>query len=138
MTFDSAHSRYFPDMPFRHVTAIVIGAVLVFVAVLVLWSYYLIPRPPPIASSESPAPAPVASVTVEMLHVSSIVLGNPPLAVVNGKTVTEGGSLKLKRSAGVVVLRVIKIEDGVVHFTNDGQKIDARLAKSPIRDTGRQ
>jgi hypothetical protein len=114
----------------------VVGGIVFLVAFLIWTGGYVIReghrqmgvlQPTPRVSNKSPVLHRVAPVTAAMLHVGSIVLGNPPLAVVNGKTVTEGSSLEVKTSAGIVVLRVVKIEDGIVHFDHDGQMIDARL-----------
>jgi hypothetical protein len=88
--------------------------------------------PIPVASTGTigVAAAPMApgSVTAEMLHVTSIALGEPHLAVVNGKRLAEGESLLVATPAGVATLRVTRIEDGVVHFDYGGQLIDAKLA----------
>jgi hypothetical protein len=122
----------------------VVGGVVFLVAFLIWTGGYVIKeghremgvlQPTPRVSNKSPVPRRVARVTAGMLHIGSIVLGNPPLAVVNGKTVTEGSSLEVKTSAGIVVLRVVKIEDGIVHFSYDGQMIDARLSAQPARQT---
>lgn len=69
----------------------------------------------------------LSAVTPEMLRVTSIALGDHPLAVVNGQGVAKGDSLVLKTAAGNVNLLVTKIEDGVVQFDFGGQKIDAKL-----------
>ena len=73
------------------------------------------------------APTAPGSVTAEMLHVTSIALGDLRLAVVNGKRLAEGDSLLVATPAGVATLRVTSIEDGVVHFDYGGQSIDAKL-----------
>jgi hypothetical protein len=88
-----------------------------------------------IGVSATPAPSimaketarPATLITAEMFRVTSIVLGEVPLAVVNGKSMAEGDSFELKTSSGVVKLRVVKIADGVVHLDHDGQMIAARL-----------
>ena len=87
------------------------------------------PMPVASAATVAVAEAPTApgSVTTEMLHVTSIALGDLHLAVVNGKRLAEGESLLVATPAGVATLRVTSIEDGVVHFDYGGQLIDAKL-----------
>jgi hypothetical protein len=89
-----------------------------------------IPIPAASAGATAVTEAPIApgSVTAEMLHVTSIALGDLHLAVVNGKRLAEGESLLVATPAGVATLRVASIEDGVVHFDYGGQLIDAKLA----------
>lgn len=88
-----------------------------------------IPIPATSAGTIAVAAAPTAPgvVTAEMLHVTSIALGDLRLAVVNGKRLAEGESLLVATPAGVATLRVTSIEDGVVHFDYGGQLIDAKL-----------
>jgi hypothetical protein len=88
--------------------------------------------PIPVASAGAiavaEAPTALVSVKAEMLHVTSIALGELHLAVVNGKRLAEGESLLVATPAGVATLRVTSIEDEVVHFDYGGQWIDAKLA----------
>ena len=86
-----------------------------------------VPETPAPSTAETAAPSPIVPVTADMLHVTSIALGDVRLAIVNGKRLAEGDSLDLKTPAGVVTLRVTSIEDGVVHFKYAGQTIDAKL-----------
>jgi len=82
------------------------------------------PVRPSVAPSIAPTIAPVAADT---LHVTSIALGDVPLAIVNGKRVAEGDWLAVTTASGKVSVKVAKIEDGVVHFDNGQQTIDAKL-----------
>ena len=66
-------------------------------------------------------------VTPEMLRVTSIALGDPALAVVNGQQVAKGESLTLKTVTGSIALVVTNIEDRLVQFDYRGQKIEAKL-----------
>jgi hypothetical protein len=79
---------------------------------------------------ENRAEPPRAPLTVSanQLHVSAIALGDVPLAIVNGKRLEEGDWLELRTAEGVAVLRVTKIDDGIVRFGYAGQIIDAKLA----------
>jgi hypothetical protein len=66
-------------------------------------------------------------VTPDMLHVTSIALGEPALAVVNGKSLAKGDSFVVATAAGNATLRVMNIEDGRVQFNYHGQLIEAKL-----------
>lgn len=69
----------------------------------------------------------------DMLHVTAIALGNPRLAIVNGKRVTEGESFVVTTSGGATEVRVEKIEDGFVRFAHDGELIEAKLVETAAR-----
>jgi hypothetical protein len=62
-----------------------------------------------------------------LLHVTGIALGDVPLAIVNGKRLQEGDWLEVRTANGVGALRVIKIEDGVVHFGYAGTIVNATM-----------
>ncbi len=90
------------------------------------------------AGQRSPTPAPsvtppawasgnIAPVFPEMLKVTSIAMGKPPLAIVNGTRLAQGEWLDVKTSHGTATLVVEKIDDGVVHFRNGEVTIDAKL-----------
>ena len=93
----------------------------------------------PVAISIAPTAAPSAPkafmpVTPDMLHVTSISLGDVRLTVVDGKQLAEDDWLPVTTPDGIIQLRVAKIEDGVVHFEYDGKTIDAKLtARSSAR-----
>ena len=63
----------------------------------------------------------------DAFDVTAISLVDRPLAMINGKGVSEGDSLVVATSSGPVTARVEKIEEGVVHFIADGRKIEARM-----------
>jgi len=109
--------------------------VLLFIA-FVIWSGYLIRQLHREASftetltssavaTESPTPE--VWIGADNLHITSIALGDSPLAVVNGQRVAKGDLLEVKTPAGTASLRVVNIEDGIVHFKYGSQNIDARL-----------
>lgn len=66
-------------------------------------------------------------VSPELLHVTSIALGNPRLAIVNGKRLAEEDWLVVKTPMGEASVRVILIQDGFVRFKHGGNTIDAKL-----------
>jgi hypothetical protein len=67
--------------------------------------------------------------SASQIHVSAISLGEPRLAIVNGKQVTEGDSIAISipNQADAVTLRVVKIADGRIDLSNGTQRITARL-----------
>ena len=85
-----------------------------------------------VAGTLAPLPEPRSSVmaTTDMLHVKSIALGQPRLAVVNGVELTEGQSLEVKAGDGTAILRLTGIGDGVVTFKFGGQTFSAKLYAS--------
>jgi len=66
-------------------------------------------------------------VNPEMLHVSSIALGNPRLTIVNGKRLAEGDWLVLSTYLGAASVRCIQIDDGIVRFRHGGEMLSAKL-----------
>ncbi len=87
------------------------------------------PSPEPSQAPARPAHvlAPLIPVNPDMLHVTSIAMGTPPLAIVNGKRLAEGDSLTLSTSLGTVTIRVVSIEDGLVRFRHGGETIDVKM-----------
>lgn len=79
-------------------------------------------------STAGPAPI-VIHLSADMVRVSAIALGHPRLAVINGKTVTEGDgvTLQAKDSAVALILRVNKIGDGAIELTDGKQLFSAQL-----------
>jgi hypothetical protein len=76
----------------------------------------------------SPAPI-VIQLSPEMIRVSAIALGHPRLAVINGKTVTEGDSVVLQapNAALALILRVVKIGDGSIELSDGTKTFTTRL-----------
>ena len=66
-------------------------------------------------------------VSPDLIHVTSIALGNPRLAIVNGKRLAEEDWLVVKTPNGEASVRVLSIEDGFVRFKHGGNTIDAKL-----------
>ena len=68
-------------------------------------------------------------IAAAMIHITAISLGDPSLAIVNGKRVAEGDEVALlsPRSAVAVKLRVRRIADGQVDLTDGTQVLNARL-----------
>ena len=78
-------------------------------------------------------------ISASMVHVTAISLGNPSLAIVNGKRVAEGElvSLHTSRPEVIVKLQVLKIADGRVDLTDGNQVLtahqEAQAPKNPTR-----
>jgi len=72
-------------------------------------------------------PGALVPINPDMLHVTSIALGNPPLTIVNGKRLAEGDWLVVKTPSGEAGMRVVSIQDGLVKFQHGGETIDAHL-----------
>jgi hypothetical protein len=71
----------------------------------------------------------VIQLSADMVRVSAIALGHPRLAVINGKTVTEGDSVPLQapNSSVALILRVVKIGDGSIDLSDGKQMFSAQL-----------
>jgi hypothetical protein len=83
-------------------------------------------------SSVAESSDPAASILAGQINVTAISLGEPRLAIVNGKQVTEGESITIS-SAGqsaAVSLKVVKIADGRIELSDGTQVITARLETS--------
>lgn len=63
----------------------------------------------------------------DMLHVTSISLGDPRLTIVNEKRLAEGEWVVVDTPLGAASLRVISIQDGLVRFRHGGESIDVKL-----------
>ena len=76
------------------------------------------------AGANESAPVITIQLSTDMVRVSAIALGHPRLAVINGKTVSEGDSVTLQAptSSVALTLRVVKIADGLITFS-DGKKL---------------
>jgi hypothetical protein len=86
-------------------------------------------------SAEPPGPI-VIQLSTDMVRVSAIALGHPRLAVINGKTVTEGDSVTLQapNASVALILRVVKIGDGSIELSDGTKMFSAQLTiPSPPR-----
>jgi hypothetical protein len=81
---------------------------------------------------------PLTPALASQIRVTAISLGEPHVAIVNGKQVTEGENIVIPVSnqSTAVTLRVVKIADGRIDLTNGTQMITARLEtlRSPNRN----
>jgi hypothetical protein len=113
-----------------------LAVVMLFTGTIIGGSGYLIRelhRQVNVASSVvglPPTEDPPITVTPDMVHVSSIALGRPRLAIINGEPITEGQSFEIKTADGVATLQVVNIADGIVSFKYGTDTISAKLAAS--------
>lgn len=83
-----------------------------------------------VATGAGVPPAPiVVQLSADMVRVSAIALGHPRLAVINGRTVTEGDNVTLHapNTSVALILRVSKIGDGAIEFSDGKQYFSAQL-----------
>lgn len=78
-----------------------------------------------------------SALAANQIQVSAISLGDPRLAIVNGKQVTEGDSITILSpgQSAPVRLQVVKIADGVVNLSDGTHVITVRLeiSRTPNR-----
>jgi hypothetical protein len=82
--------------------------------------------------------APKIKVDEKAFVVSSILLGNPSLAVINGRAYTEGEILKMPRGSQAPRIRVHRIWDGGVQLQADEQLISAMLRRPELENKNRE
>ncbi len=132
------------------------GFVFVALAILVGYIYLIQPGPthrlaslgdelpatPPMKRLSTPPPLPGnvplktgLPITAEMLHVTSIALGDIHLAIVNGRRLAEDDWIEVRVGDDTGAVLVTKIEDGVVHFDYGGRTIDSKLSVPPKPQT---
>lgn len=83
--------------------------------------------------SKPPAPL-IVQLNSDVVQVTGIALGHPRLAVINGKQVAEGDNITVHTPtrAVTVTLRVLRIDDGRVDFSDGTQVLTAQLTV-PVR-----
>jgi hypothetical protein len=70
---------------------------------------------------------PVLDVSPDLFNVTGIVLGNPNLAVINGRDYAEGDPITVKVGDTPVQLTVFRIRDGEVALNFRGREVKVRL-----------
>ncbi|HYJ05602.1 MAG TPA: hypothetical protein VEX43_10740 [Chthoniobacterales bacterium] len=89
------------------------------------------------AGARAEASSASALILTNQIQVSAISLGEPRLAIVNGKQVTEGESITITTpdQLTTVRLQVVKIADGRIDLSDGTQVITVRLetSRGPIR-----
>jgi len=88
--------------------------------------------PPDGAKDPSGNSSTLIPLSPDLIHVTSIALGNPRLTIVNGKRLAEEDWLIVKTPLGEASVRVISIQDGFVRFKHGGNTIDAQLELASV------
>ena len=111
-----------PALPKFQLSCLRLSVALVFV-----WTVGCRKPAPP------PPPPPVAKISTADIHVTAISLGQPRLAIVNGKPLAEGDEVV----SAATRLRIEKISDGEVELSSGGQIVQARLLPPKLTPTKR-
>ena len=80
----------------------------------------------------TPAPL-LVRISADLIHISAISLGQPRLAIINGRQRCEGEQITIRPPDTNVdlILRVVRISDGRVELSDGAQTITARLEVPP-------
>jgi hypothetical protein len=125
--------------------AIVLGAILLCFIAFTRWRQRAgahparaDARPLPVSTSIVAA-EPNGKISADQIHVSAISLGNPRMAIINGRLVGEGETITLHPAGApaAVSLRVRKISDGEIELSDGAQVIKARLTLAPASKSKR-
>jgi hypothetical protein len=125
--------------------AIVLGAILLCFMTFIHWRQRTavhparqdarIPTIPAVPAVSAPivAAEPNGKINADLIHVSAISLGDPRIAIINGRLVGEGEKIILHPPGTPVPvsLRLKKISDGEVELSDGVQVIKARLELAP-------
>jgi hypothetical protein len=120
--------------------AIILGAILLCTVAVIHWRQRTATQPAPRKDPEAPsvstpivAAAPNGKIIADQIHVSAISLGDPRMAIINGRLVGEGEQITLHPpgATAAVTLQVRKIFDGEVELGDGAQVIKARLELAP-------
>jgi hypothetical protein len=119
--------------------AIILGAILLCTVAVIHWRQRTAGHPAkddgkrPAVSTPSPAAKPIVKTSADLIHVSAISLGDPRMAIINGRLVGEGEKITLHPTGATaaLTLRVRKIFDGEVELSDGAQVIKARLELAP-------
>jgi hypothetical protein len=84
-------------------------------------------------SGPAPTQAPKAQVDEDYFKVTSILLGNPTLALINGRSYGEGQFIRMPKGSPMKP-RVYRISDGEVIIQVDQQLIHAPLKRGTLND----
>jgi hypothetical protein len=119
--------------------AIVLGAILLCFIAFTHWRQRAAVHParedirPRAVSTPIVAAEPKGKISADHIHVSAISLGNPRMAIINGRLVGEGETITLHPpgAPAAVSLRLQKISDGEIELSDGAQVIKARLQLAP-------
>lgn len=88
---------------------------------------------PSVVSTSIITAKPIVKISAELIHVSAISLGNPRMAIINGRLIGEGEQITLHPPTAPVAvsLRLRRISDGEIELSDGAQVIKARLELAP-------
>ncbi len=90
------------------------------------WPIGFTPRPKVAGSAQVEVVA-VVEIPAEALEVTLVMLGSPPIAIVNGRELTLGDTLQVQvGKEKPIPLKVVRIGDGFVDFDNAGTPVRAK------------
>lgn len=93
----------------------------------------IVPTAPVTVASPAKPPASVpAKIEATSLRINSIALGDPRLAVINGRELAEGDALTLQIGGANVVLHVVKIDEGAVSFSQGSSVFAVKMAPEEL------
>jgi hypothetical protein len=123
--------------------AILLGAILLCCLTFTHWRQrnpvHAARQDPRVPSVSTPVSTPIVAaepnlkISADLIHVSAISLGDPRLAIINGRLVGEGEKIILHPAGApaTVSLRLRKISDGEIELSDGAQVIKARLELAP-------
>ena len=80
------------------------------------------------------AQAPKQKIDEKAFTVTSILLGNPSLAVVNGRAYSEGELIRMPKGGAAVKVRVQQVTDGSVTLRQDDQTIVIAMRRPELNE----
>ena len=78
--------------------------------------------------------APKQKIDEKAFTVTSILVGNPSLAVVNGRAYSEGELIRMPKGSAPAKVRVQQVADGSVTLQQDDQTIVIAMRRPELRD----
>lgn len=93
------------------------------------WPIGWVKGAPATAKAEA-APQPLLN--ERSFRVTSILLGSPSLAVINGRAYSEGEYIRMPKETGGLRVRVQRISDGLVMLQHDQQMLSVQLTRAEL------
>ena len=84
------------------------------------------------------AHAPKAKIDESSFNVTSILVGNPSLAVINGRAYSEGELIRMPKGSAPLKVRVEQVADGSVTLQYEDQRIVVPMRRPELPDHSAQ
>ena len=78
--------------------------------------------------------APKAKLNENAFAVTSIMLGNPSLAVINARAYSEGEFIRMPKGSAPMKIRVVQIGDGTVSLSYENQSFTVALKRPELAE----